>query len=151
MKQKEFIKPFSWHFIALYHKEKKKYTNSMKFYLQALKNHPSIRNVLRYLLNLQLYQRQFYQFSESARKDLMSNLGYLYIRWLILLLFFLWRIYKFILRGLEVSNQRKWMRWFFSKPIFRLSKINQLYEVFKFLKEKNKFWKKIFQEKNLRI
>lgn len=138
-----FSNPNSWHFLALYHKEEKNYTQAMKCYLQALKNDPSNFNVLRDLSYLQLYQRQYHQFLESARKGVDVKPG-LVVNWVTYsFACYLMKNYEFAFKLMEscekigsVKPQEKNEMVLFQTNL--LVKQNKFNEALKFLQENKK-------------
>ena len=72
----KFSNPIPWHFLALYYKEEKDYSQAMKNYTMALKHDINNFNILREQYYLQLYLRLYESFFESSRKglEMKSNL-----------------------------------------------------------------------------
>lgn len=66
----KFSNPIPWHFLALYYKEEKDYTQAMKNYTMALKHDSGNFNILREKSYLQLYLRLYESFFESAKLGL---------------------------------------------------------------------------------
>ena len=65
-----FKNAICWHFYAIFNKETKNYSQSIKCYLQSYKNDPENYNVLRDLSYLQLFLGKFNDFDDFSRKAL---------------------------------------------------------------------------------
>ena len=65
-----FKNAICWHFYAIFNKETKNYSQSIKCYLQSHKNDPENYNVLRDISYLQLFLGKFNDFAEFSKKAL---------------------------------------------------------------------------------